>query len=804
MVRRGGAAMKCAVRQQSTGIVCALVLTAIAQCGWAQQTGAQGSAPVAPGVFAGDTRELPIIPTWHAGETIRQAAPRRITHPQAARVQPIPQLQPDPLLEVQTRSRVGVPRVFTPPELDFAGQGFTGVVPPDTEGEVGANYYIQAINSNLGTTVTIYDKSTGGVVSGPFTLSDLWNAGGPCVSGGGDPIALYDPLASRWLLSEFASAGNHLCVYLSRNNDPIGGGWLNYDFITPEFPDYPKYAVWPDGYYVTTNESAPAVYALDRAKMLAGQAATFQRFTAPSLSGFGFQALTPADLDGNTPPPPGSDAFFVRHRDDELSPPAVAGSDQLEVWQLHADFTTPANSVFSMATSIAVAEFNSNLCGVANVDCIPQPGTSQHLDALREIVMWRAQYRNFNTYQTLVGNFVTNADGAGTAGIRWFELRRTGLGAWGLFQEGTYAPDSDSRWTGSIAMDGSGNMALGFSISSSAVFPGMRYTGRLSADGLGAMTQPEVTVAGGSFSQTGIDRWGDYSAMNVDPVNDCTFWATNEYITAGGTWATRITRFRYDPPTCVDAPAPTCGNNVKEVGEDCDGTDSSFCPGLCTGSCTCPAPVCGNNIIEVGESCDGSSLGSCPGGCNPDCTCKLCGTSPAPAASCFLQAVPLKAALHIVDVADNTKDKLQWSWTKGVATVTSDFGNPLSGGATRYELCVYDSSPSSQPLMDAAVAPGGTCDGKPCWKLTRTGFSYKSKSGSAHGITKISLKGGEAAKSSVKVQGKGVNLSPPNPVLTLPVTVQLIRGAGGTSKCWQTQYVTATKNDDEQFKAKGP
>ncbi len=371
-------------------------------------------------------------------------------------------------------------------------------------------------------------------------------------------------------MSEFARVGNHLCVYISMNNDPVVGGWFNYDFTTPNFPDYPKYAVWPDAYYVSSNEPGPsAAYALDRTNMLAGLAAAAPvRRTAPDLAGFGFQALIPSDLDG-PPPPVGSPNFFMRHRDDEVH---NAGSnnpaqDFLEIWEFSVDFVTPANSTFTQVANIPVAEFDSDLCGLFSFFCFPQPGTTTTLDPLREVIMWRLQYRNFGTHETLVGNFVTDVTGADQGGIRWFELRRTppGVGAFALFQEGTQSPDTDNRWMGSIAMDKACGIALGYSVSSAVTFPSIRYAGRLAGDALGTMPQGEVPVVDGLFSQTGITRWGDYSSMNVDPIDGCTFWYTNEFVGDnqnngfGGTgrWTTQITRFTL----------PNC-NQVTEVDID--------------------------------------------------------------------------------------------------------------------------------------------------------------------------------------------------------------------------------------------
>lgn len=428
--------------------------------------------------------------------------------------------------------------------LNLAGQGYSYVQPPDPVGAVGPSHYIQMINGWDGTRVTIHSKTTGAVTTGPFLLETL-GSGGACSQGNGDPIVLYDRLANRWLLSEFASSGNHLCVYISQSADPAGA-YYRYDFTTPDFPDYPKYAVWPDAYYVTTNEASPAVYALDRQRMLTGTSATAQRFTVPSLAGFPFQALTPGDLDGTLAPPSGATASFARHRDDEAHNPGAndAERDFLEVWQLDPDFAVPSNSVLSGPTVIGVTSFDSTLCGLTSFSCIPQPSGESPLDPLREVIMWRLQYRNAGIHETLVGNFAVDVNGADRAGIRWFELRKSGGGAWALHQEGTYAPDATHRWMGSIAMDGDGNIALGYSVSSSSVYPGLRVTGRLAGDPTGVMTNTETALVAGAGSNTS-NRWGDYAAMSLDPSDDCTFWFTGQY-SPTSQWGTRIARLKFD------------------------------------------------------------------------------------------------------------------------------------------------------------------------------------------------------------------------------------------------------------------
>jgi hypothetical protein len=446
---------------------------------------------------------------------------------------------PDPLLPVQAAAPAARPDAFGTPIFNFNGQGYTFVNPPDTVGDIGANHYVQMINA---TDVAVYNKTTGALIQA-FALTSL----GGCATGNGDPIVLYDQMANRWFLSEFGS-GNALCVFISQTADPLGA-YYSYSFTMPSFPDYPKYGVWPDAYYGTANESSPSAFALDRAKMLAGLPATFQRFTATALSGFGFQALTPADLDGMTAPPAGAPDYIMRHRDTEVhGPTGLPNSDILEIYAFHIDWTTPANSTFTKLTDITTAEFDSTLCGLTSFYCMGMPGVAQGstsaLDPIREVIMNRLAYRNFGDHETLVGNFVTDV-GNNFGGVRWFELRKIGAGAWSLYQEGTYAPTTtDNRWMGGIAMDGAGNIALGYNVSSSTIYPSLRYAGRLASDPLGTLPQGEYTLVTGAAAN-GSNRYGDYAAMSVDPVDDCTFWFTGEW-NSTSQWSTRIGAFKFD------------------------------------------------------------------------------------------------------------------------------------------------------------------------------------------------------------------------------------------------------------------
>jgi PKD repeat protein len=462
-------------------------------------------------------------------------------------------------------------------EQQFDGSGFTGVNPPDPTGDVGLNYYIQSINGSSGSIFTIYDKETGSLVSGPTNMETLGS--GNCASGAGDPIILFDEMANRWLLSEFSSSGNNLCVYISQTSNPVTGGWYSYAFASPTFPDYPKYGVGVDAYYVGTNESTATVYALDRNAMLAGNSAGMVRLTTPNLSGFGFQMLQPVDHDGVTDMPAGTPGYFLRHRDDEVhnSSSNNPNEDYVELWQFDADFNNTANSSFTKVVDIPVAEFDSSLCGLTSFSCFPQSGSSSDMDPLREVVMFRAQYRNFGSYETIVGNFVTDVNGNDRGGIRWFELRRSGAN-WTLEQEGTYSPDSKNRWMGSIAMDKDGNTALAYSWGSSTDFPGLRYTGRLANDANGTMSQPETILVNGTAGVSS-NRWGDYSHLALDPVDGCTFWYTNEYGKSNGQWGTHISSFKFD--SCGgtgggnNSPSASFSQTCNDLACDFDGSASS-------------------------------------------------------------------------------------------------------------------------------------------------------------------------------------------------------------------------------------
>ena len=419
------------------------------------------------------------------------------------------------------------------------GQNFNGIavqdsLPPDPNGAAGTSAYVQIVNESF----QVFTK-TGGSLYGPARTNTLWTGfGGGCEAyDDGDATVSYDRLANRWVIQQFSLGSPYLeCIAVSTTNDPTGS-WNRYAFggFGTNFPDYPKLGVWPDAYYVTYNLfggngsffSGPEVCAYNRANMLSGTAATQQ---CKPVNNLNLGGLLPADVDSLAAPPAGSPNYVL-----------AFDTGVLDLWKFHVDWVNSANSTLTGPTSIPVAAFNPACGGGA---CIPQLNLSQKLDSLGDRLMYRLAYRNFGDHESLVVNHSVNAGDA--VGIRWYELRDPS-GSPTVYQQGTYAPaDSKYRWMGSVAMDGNSDIAVGFSISSGSMFPGLAYTGRLAGDPLNTMTQGETVLQAGAGSQKSYDRWGDYSSMSIDPSDDCTFWYTNEYLPSTGNfnWRTRIGSFK--------------------------------------------------------------------------------------------------------------------------------------------------------------------------------------------------------------------------------------------------------------------
>src|SRR5437588_5345454 len=423
------------------------------------------------------------------------------------------------------------------------------VNPPDPNGEVGPNHYVEMINLVF----AVYDK-TGNKLLGPVDTGTLW-AGFPitdCTDPSGDPVVLYDQLEDRWILTQFTTRGPEYfnCVAVSQTGDPTGA-YYRYAFSTGvNFPDYPKYGLWRNSYIITTREFGPTVeygigvYALERDKMLAGDpnarvVSFFLDGNAPGMLPLVGDGLLPPDIDGRRMPANDSPAPIIGTQDDNASYGATF--DALNIWELSVKWQANPVASIVLKTQLPVAGFDSIFpCGPDSRDCLPQPGITnpaQYLDILsyRQRPTFRLAYRNFKTYESLVTNQSVEAL-PGVAGVRWYEIRRTD-GTYSLYQQGTYAPnDGVHRWMGSIAQDKNGNMALGYSVvNGTNVFPGIRYTGRLAGDPLGQMTLGEGTIINGTGVQTTTNsRWGDYTDMTVDPTDDRTFWYVNEYYQVSG------------------------------------------------------------------------------------------------------------------------------------------------------------------------------------------------------------------------------------------------------------------------------
>lgn len=441
-------------------------------------------------------------------------------------------------------------------------ENFDGVphgmyLPPDVSCSVGPNHIMQMVNVRY----QIWDKS-GNSLLGPFNLGTIWTGfPGPWSTSlnDGDPVVLYDEAADRWFASEFSLPNNgngpeYILVAISQTGDPTGS-WHRYGFEFDDFPDYPHYGVWPDAYYMSANRfgTTTGTYsaAFERDSMLVGNSAQMVFFSRTTSTNW---SLLPSDWDGSTAPPAGAPNYFVQAHDNAF----YGGIDGVDIQEFHVDWITPGNSTFGAPTFLATSPYSQ-------VNGIPQLGTTQPLDDISDRMMQRLQYRNFGTHQSMVVCQTINAGGS-RAGIRWYEFRNSGSG-WTIYQEGTFAPDDgEARWMGSIAMNGDGDIALGYTASSSSINPEIRFTGRFDGDPLGVMTLAETLIYSSSGAQLHTaGRWGDYSQMSIDPVDDQTFWYSHEYIptTGNNTWRTRIASFSFVVPPCnigaASNPNPTSG-----------------------------------------------------------------------------------------------------------------------------------------------------------------------------------------------------------------------------------------------------
>lgn len=568
--------------------VFALVVSAYAE---QDNTGLQ---PLKPGMTLAKAAPLKI------GQPLRTLKPAGINPATPSAVQtfedgrlviprPIQKTTAKPVASSVMQSLPGLAGVMPSPIANFDGvNNVSGYLPPDTQGDIGwdpatgRKYYLQWVNVDFQIWDVTVAESPQPLLAAPLAGNSLWAGTGTlCEShNDGDPLTRFDALANRWVMSQFALSfpdDFHQCIAVSQTADPTGD-WYLYDFKTSTtvMNDYGKLGIWADGYYMSFNQfdgysedwRGAGVAVFERDKMLLGQDARMIYFDtgAASTPENRYGGMLPADLDGPAPPA-GTPNYFVEWDDSSWQGDV---NDTLRIWEFRTDWANISNTTFGLNAAfdpnlqIATADVDANLCNWAR-GCIPQPDTAARLDAISDRLMYRLQYRNFGTYQTLVGNHTIDASATDKAGIHWFELRNSGAG-FAMHQEGVYAPDSDNRWMGSIAMDATGNMALGYSVASSTTYPSVRYSGRLANDPAGILPQGETTMVAGSGSQThSAARWGDYSMMAVDPADGCTFWYTQEYmqITSVKDWQTRIGSFRF--PNCTSVPLGMLSGTVSDA-----------------------------------------------------------------------------------------------------------------------------------------------------------------------------------------------------------------------------------------------
>ncbi|GAC1436630.1 MAG: T9SS type A sorting domain-containing protein [Terriglobales bacterium] len=454
----------------------------------------------------------------------------------------------------ETQQTFSLPQVAAPTGKNFDGlsdasNGAVGAfVPSDDNIAVGTTQVVETINDAY----RVYSKSTGASLLGPKQISSIFTGmTGLCGQGASspnftDPVVVYDKISARWVITVLAlnstfTTGNECIAVSSTSSATSTYHRYAYSFGTNLFNDYPKFGVWPNAYYASYNMFTPTSYAgakacaYNRAAMLAGTPAIAVCFTKTLEFSF-----LPSDMDGAIPPTMGEPNFFID----------LFSSTSLHLFKFHVDFVTTTKSTFTGPVTITVPAFTP-ACSSTNFTCIPQGGTTQKLDSLGDRLMFRLPYRNYGTHESLV---ITHSVKTGTAAsaLRWYEIR-TPSSTPSVFQQGTFGAGSTSLWMGSIAMDKIGEMAMGFSKSSSTAHPAIGYTGRVLTDPLNTMEAAATifTGAGSQMGSSGANRWGDYSSLVLDPVDDCTFWYVNQYIPANGVFNfhTRLASFKF--PACT-------------------------------------------------------------------------------------------------------------------------------------------------------------------------------------------------------------------------------------------------------------
>jgi hypothetical protein len=595
-----------------------------------------------------------------------------------------------------------------PAATTFEGDDTEPGTPPDTNGDIGLTQYVETVNTSF----EVFSRA-GAVLYGPANINTLFTGfGGGCENNNdGDPVVKYDRRADRWIVSQFSvSTTPYLqCVAVSQTGDATGAWYrYSYSFGSTNFNDYPKIGVWPDAYYFAFNIfrnrnsfTGAMACAFDRTNMLNNSGVRATQCFGPTSADY---SMLPSDVDGPTDPPAGSNNYFLQ----------LNTGTTLRFRKFHVDFATPANSTFSAGTNITVASY-SMLCGGGT--CVPQQGTGQTNDSLADRLMYRLAYRNMGSYESLV---VTHSVNPGTGGgIRWYEIRSPAATPT-VFQQGTFAPDASYRWMGSAAMDHMGDIAAGYSISSSAMHPSINYAGRLVGDPAGQFSQGEATMFTGPGSNTGpYSRWGDYSAMQIDPADDCSFWYVQEYYPATGnsfSWHTRVGHFKF--PSCVvctPPTTPTAGNN----GPICAGSTLNLTASTVAGatySWTGPngftSAVQNPSIANATTAASGTySVRATVSGCQSAAGTTTATVNPAPAAPTASNNGPICAG-STLNLTASTVAGATYSWT-GPNGFTSAVQNPSIANATTAASGTYSVRATVSGCQSAAGTTTATVNANP-------------------------------------------------------------------------------------------
>ncbi len=557
-------------------------------------------------------------------------------------------------------------------KASWLGQsGPAGFRPVDPSGAAGPNHYVQMINS---TTFRIYNKTTGtAILTG--TLGNLWT---PATGNSGDPIVMYDKAADRWFLAQFGSStDNKIYIAVSTSSDPTGS-YYTYTYTSPQFPDYLKFCVWVDGYYMTSNQSTQKVFAFERTAMLAGTPTARAVYTNYSPPKSGFFVPLPGDAGDGTLPPVGTPCPIFSYSDNGWG---AGFFDRVNIYNMAVNWVpaTPTATI-TLAANIATAAFDASYN--AQWNDVSQPGTNQKLDGIGGVCMYRAQWKSWSGYNTIVLNWAVKISNSKRA-IKWCELRQNqSTGVWSMYQEGIYDPDTSTRWMGSIAMDNNGSIGLSYlkANTTGTIYPGLYYTGRRSCDPLGTLPITEVTVIAGTGYQTGTNRNGDYAHTCLDP-DGVTFWSTSEYMGGtSGSSAARTRIFSYQIAPCSNvagvAIALTSGTNPT-----CTGSSLTFTATPTNGG-SAPAYQWKVNGTNVGTNSNTYTTTSSANGDVVTCvmTSNLAGVTGNPATSNAITITINSATTPSVSIAITSGSNPSASGASVTFTAT-----PTNGGTPSYQ-----------------------------------------------------------------------------------------------------------------------